>query len=168
MRKHLQRDFTAIYHFDLKGNVRKNPKLSGTQYNVFGIQVGVGISILVRHQRVPWSMAHGRLMEPAKYVSYAAVEADVPRLAKLAAIAKTGTLTKVKWAKLKPDDRGNWLLGKADDDFAELVPIGTKEGKASDKQKIGRRHISHVFARCVDQPRRSRLWLQRRRGVLTP
>jgi predicted helicase len=45
MRKHLMQDFTYIYHLDLHGNVRKNPKLSGTTHNVFGIQVGVGITI---------------------------------------------------------------------------------------------------------------------------
>ena len=48
MRKHLLQDFTAIYHLDLHGNVRRNPKLSGTAHNVFGIQVGVGITIAIR------------------------------------------------------------------------------------------------------------------------
>jgi len=48
MRKHLLQDFTQIYHLDLHGNVRKNPKLSGTSHNVFGIQVGVGITIAIR------------------------------------------------------------------------------------------------------------------------
>src|SRR5204863_714789 len=47
MRKHLLDEFTTIYHLDCVGNVRKNPKLSGTTHNVFGIQVGVGITILV-------------------------------------------------------------------------------------------------------------------------
>ena len=44
MRKHLAADFDAIYILDLSGNVRKNPKLSGTTHNVFGIQVGVSIN----------------------------------------------------------------------------------------------------------------------------
>jgi predicted helicase len=48
MRKHLEQDFDAIYVLDLGGNVRKNPKLSGTTHNVFGIQVGVSINIFVR------------------------------------------------------------------------------------------------------------------------
>src|SRR5579872_1346416 len=48
MRKHLLQDFTQIYHLDFHGNVRKNPKLSGTTHNVFGIQVGVGITVAVR------------------------------------------------------------------------------------------------------------------------
>ena len=48
MRKHLADDFDAIYILDLGGNVRKNPKLSGTTHNVFGIQVGVSINFLVK------------------------------------------------------------------------------------------------------------------------
>jgi len=50
MRKHLFEDFTEIYHLDLHGNVRQNPKLSGTTHNVFGIQVGVGITLAIRKQ----------------------------------------------------------------------------------------------------------------------
>lgn len=37
MRKHLTQDFNTIYVLDLGGNVRINPKLSGTTHNVFGI-----------------------------------------------------------------------------------------------------------------------------------
>jgi len=48
MRKHLAQDFDEVYILDLGGNVRKNPKLSGTTHNVFGIQVGVSVSIFVR------------------------------------------------------------------------------------------------------------------------
>ncbi|MBW4582208.1 MAG: N-6 DNA methylase [Tildeniella nuda ZEHNDER 1965/U140] len=50
MRKNLEQDFDAIYTFDLGGNVRKNPKLSGTTHNVFGIQVGVSINIFVKKE----------------------------------------------------------------------------------------------------------------------
>lgn len=39
MRQQLEKDFDKMYVFDLGGNVRKNPKLSGTTHNVFGIQV---------------------------------------------------------------------------------------------------------------------------------
>ena len=48
MRKHIERDFDEVYVLDLGGNVRKNPKLSGTTHNVFGIQVGVSVNIFVR------------------------------------------------------------------------------------------------------------------------
>ena len=48
MRTHLSNDFSKLFLVDLGGNVRKNPKLSGTTHNVFGIQVGVCISILFK------------------------------------------------------------------------------------------------------------------------
>ncbi len=43
MRKHLLHDFTQIWHLDLGGDARE-----GEQGNVFGIKVGVGITIAVR------------------------------------------------------------------------------------------------------------------------
>ncbi len=49
MRKHMLEDFDRVYHLDLHGNVRQNPKISGTTHNVFGIQVGVGITLAVRN-----------------------------------------------------------------------------------------------------------------------
>jgi predicted helicase len=48
MRSYLEKEFSKIYVLDLGGNVRKNPKLSGTTHNVFGIQVGVSITMLVK------------------------------------------------------------------------------------------------------------------------
>jgi len=48
MRKHLLQDYDILYHLDLHGNIRQNPKLSGTKHNVFGIQVGVGITLAIR------------------------------------------------------------------------------------------------------------------------
>ena len=53
VRKHLEKDFDLIYVLDLGGNVRKNPKLSGTTHNVFGIQVGVSINLFVRKSKKP-------------------------------------------------------------------------------------------------------------------
>ena len=72
MRRHLSQDFQRIDHVDLHGNVRKNPKLSGTTHNVFGIQVGVGITIAVRrhgaaprlrYYRVPEMWRKGQKLE---------------------------------------------------------------------------------------------------------
>ncbi|HPO63857.1 MAG TPA: N-6 DNA methylase [Candidatus Kapabacteria bacterium] len=48
MRKQLAENFDKIFIYNLKGNVRQNPKISGTTHNVFGIQVGVSINILVK------------------------------------------------------------------------------------------------------------------------
>jgi predicted helicase len=51
VRKNLENDFDKVYIFDLGGNVRKNPKLSGTKNNVFGIQVGVSVNVFVKHRQ---------------------------------------------------------------------------------------------------------------------
>ncbi|MFM6205297.1 Eco57I restriction-modification methylase domain-containing protein, partial [Planktothrix sp.] len=47
-RKCISQEFSDIYVIDLGGNVRANPKLSGTVHNVFAIQTGVAIFILVK------------------------------------------------------------------------------------------------------------------------
>jgi hypothetical protein len=47
-RKTVAAEFSDIYVVDLGGDVRANPKLSGTKHNVFGIQTGVAISFMVK------------------------------------------------------------------------------------------------------------------------
>jgi predicted helicase len=63
MRKHLLADFDRIDHLDLHGNVRRNPKLSGTTHNVFGIQVGAGITLAVRKRGVARRLRYHRVPE---------------------------------------------------------------------------------------------------------
>ncbi len=54
IRRNAKTPFLRLHHecttSTLQGNVRHNPKLAGTTYNVFGIQVGVGITVGVRLQ----------------------------------------------------------------------------------------------------------------------
>ena len=50
-RKVAANEFSEIWLVDLGGNVRENPKLSGTKHNVFGIQTGVAISFMVKRAR---------------------------------------------------------------------------------------------------------------------
>jgi predicted helicase len=47
-RKIISSEFNHIYSIDLGGDVRSNPKLSGPKHNIFGIQTGVAIMILVK------------------------------------------------------------------------------------------------------------------------
>jgi predicted helicase len=51
-RKVVEKEFNQIWLIDLGGDVRDNPKLSGTTHNVFGIQTGVTVAILVRQKGV--------------------------------------------------------------------------------------------------------------------
>ena len=50
-RQTASKEFNEIRIMDLGGDVRANPKLSGTTHNVFGIQTGVAISLMVRRAK---------------------------------------------------------------------------------------------------------------------
>jgi predicted helicase len=119
MRKHLLEDFTVIYHFDLEGNVRQNPTLSGTQYNVFGIQVGVGVTIAIRT---------GRHKKPVLY--YSGVDKALRRADKLRALASHGAASTVPWQRLSPDARHTWLVPAGAEEFAAFLAIGNKVARA--------------------------------------
>jgi predicted helicase len=106
MRKHLMQDFTHIDHIDLHGNVRKNPKLSGTTHNVFGIQVGVGITVAVRCQG-------------EKRLRYHRAPEFWRKEEKLAWLSDAG----VPWRLLAPDSDRTWLIPEHSGDYAGLTPI---------------------------------------------
>jgi predicted helicase len=118
MRKHLLQDFTQIYHLDLHGNVRKNPKLSGTIHNVFGIQVGVGITIAIRTPQ-----------HSTRNLYYFRVPEYWRKTDKLGFLAKIGTIARVEWEKLEPDEKHTWLTEGIRSEFNDFLPIGTKEAK---------------------------------------
>ncbi len=120
MRKHLLQDFTRIYHLDLHGNVRQNPKLSGTTHNVFGIQVGVGITIAIRN-----SQHHTR------EIYYYRVPEFWRKTEKLAFLTQVVDFTKVEWQILQPDKYYNWLTEGLRIEFALFQPLGNKETKGN-------------------------------------
>ncbi|MGD1155984.1 MAG: type ISP restriction/modification enzyme [Terriglobia bacterium] len=121
MRKDLLGDFTNLYHLDLHGNVRRNPKLSGTTHNVFGIQVGVGITVAVRKRGTA---------NPA--LSYHRVPEDWRKEQKLQQLTSLCSVSGVAWQPLKPDTSGNWLVPEHAAEFEALVPLGSKASKAAD------------------------------------
>ncbi|MEI7924186.1 MAG: type ISP restriction/modification enzyme [Planctomycetota bacterium] len=130
MRKHLADDYDTVYHIDCRGNVRQNPELSGTAYNVFGIQVGAGITIAVRRRK-----------QRKKRIYLYQMELKWRRQAKLAwlqekAESTGGTiLAGIDWADVKPDKKHNWLTIPNADEFESFLPIGSKEAKAVDMIK---------------------------------
>ncbi|HMA35501.1 MAG TPA: type ISP restriction/modification enzyme [Chloroflexia bacterium] len=119
MRQHLLQDFTRLYVFDLGGNVRKNPKLSGSKHNVFGIQVGVAITLLVRNRQ-----------HPTPELFYTRVDEFWTREQKLEHLAATADYTQVNWQPLIPDARGTWLTAGLQADFDTFLPIASKDAKA--------------------------------------
>ena len=124
MRKELAKDFDEIYVLDLGGNVRKNPKLSGTTHNVFGVQVGVSINLFVRHGKADYTKKRNCM------IRYHAVGQDWRKEEKYNFLEAKGNVDGVNWKKLKPDDRGNWITNENDEEFEAFIPIGSKDAKA--------------------------------------
>jgi predicted helicase len=50
-RKIVADEFNDIYVVDLGGDVRVDPRLSGTKHNVFGILTGVAVSFMVKRAK---------------------------------------------------------------------------------------------------------------------
>ena len=123
MRKNLAQDFDLIYVLELGGNVRKNPKLSGTTHNVFGIQVGVSINLFIRLPKKDGGKRRAK-------IRYHAVPVDWRREQKYDFLNKAGSIAGVKWRTLHQDEKNNWLTHKNDGEFAEFVPVGCKAYKA--------------------------------------
>lgn len=128
MRKHLVNDFDLIYILDLGGNVRKNPKLSGTTHNVFGIQVGVSISFLVKKKNE----------QPPRQVKfyYSRVDEFWRKEQKYEFLSEKEHIGNVEWQEIVPDSKCNWLTAGMDESFNSFIPMGTKEAKISKSQEI--------------------------------
>ena len=118
MRRRLLDEFDKIYHLDLHGNVRKNPKLSGSTHNVFGIQVGVGITIAVRTSN------------PAeKKLYYHRVPEQWTRKEKLSFLKEKENISNIEWLELLPNSDAAWITEGLQPEFKSFIPIGTKETK---------------------------------------
>lgn len=117
MQKHLLRDFTRVYHIDLHGDVNRDRSLSGTAHNVFGIQVGVGITIAVRDERKS---------EGDHSLYYHRVPERWTRNQKLAWLAEIKDIGSVEWEIIPPH---KWLELDTAGAYNTLVPLGTKEAK---------------------------------------
>jgi predicted helicase len=107
MRKHLARDFEQIIHLDLHGNVRRNPKLSGTTHNVFGIQVGVGITPAIKKRDLARSIQYFRVPEMWR------------KREKLDFIASG----EIPWRTVEPDARHSWIVAKNAVEYSALTSL---------------------------------------------
>ena len=110
-------EFTDIYVLDLSSDVRRNPKISGTTHNVFGIQTGVAIGFFVR--------------EKAKLgdcgVHYARRE-DAELATDKLAFLRDATIEGINFEFIVPDAGSNWL-DQSDSDFDQLVAVADRQTK---------------------------------------
>jgi predicted helicase len=119
MRKHLRKDFDRISIIDLGGNVRKNPKLSGTTHNVFGIQVGVNITMMEHHA----DRADG-------YVRYTRMDEFWTRHQKYRELERLVDASSCEYSDVSDNSKNLWLTEGMADDWDEMIPLCSKEAKA--------------------------------------
>ncbi len=122
MRKHLAADFDAIYILDLSGNVRKNPKLSGTTHNVFGIQVGVSINLFVKRNTPRTSLKTAEIF-------YARVDEFWRKEEKYRYLDSKQHYQNISWQQITPDGRYTWLTEGLHPEFDTFLPMGSTKAK---------------------------------------
>ena len=128
MRKRLAEEFDAIYILDLGGNVRKNPKLSGTTHNVFGIQVGVSINFFIKKADNTNSQMQ---------IFYACVDKFWRKEDKYNHLNSNLHYQNVEWEQMTPDKRNTWLTEGLHAEFDTFIPMGNKEMKAAKGAAMG-------------------------------
>ena len=108
-------EFTDIYVLDLGSDVRRNPKISGTTHNVFGIQTGVAIGFFVRDK--------AKIGECGIY--YARRE-DAELATDKLAYLRGAALDTIEFESIAPDKRNDWL-NQSNSDFERLLPIADRD-----------------------------------------
>ncbi|MFZ1398751.1 MAG: type ISP restriction/modification enzyme [Candidatus Promineifilaceae bacterium] len=98
-RKIVAEEFEQIYVIDLGGDVRDNPKLSGTTHNVFGIQTGVAICFMIRKE--------GKKDTPCKIWYFRRPEFELAR-DKLNFLASV-TFNSLEFQLVKPSKNYYWI-----------------------------------------------------------
>ena len=125
MRKHLSEEFNTLYVLDLGGNVRKGQS-GGT--NVFGIQVGVSINLLVKSGR-NGGMSQERIL-------YNDETADMSKARTFAFLDANRHIGNLEWQELTPDEQYTWLTKGLHADFDTFIPVGSKEAKSGKLEEV--------------------------------
>lgn len=142
-RKTVAQEFSDIYVVDLGGDVRANPKLSGTKHNVFGIQTGVAISFMVKRASGSKDKTPARVF----YVRRPEMESAEEKLTFFASHPMRG----LDFDEVQPDKAGNWV-NLTNNDFDTLLPLVSKETKAA-KTAGKERALFKLFTNGVNTAR---------------
>lgn len=125
MRKCLVEEFSNLYVFNLRGDIRKNMLSKGLAkegQNIFGSgsMAGIAIAVLVKN---PTSTTRGEIY-------YRDIGADLGSIEKLGLISQFGSIDGVpSWKVITPDEHGDWL-SQRDESFEQYMSLGDKKNKA--------------------------------------
>ncbi len=126
-RKIIEKEFSSIWVFNLRGNARTSGELRRKERgNVFagGSQNPIAITLLVKNPRSKSEKA---------VIRYSEVEDYMTREQKLALVSKFAILDhpEMRWETLQPNQHGEWL-NQRNDLFDDLIPLGDKEHNADE------------------------------------
>jgi predicted helicase len=119
-RRTVTQEFNEIHLVDLGGDIRANPKLSGTTHNVFGIQTGVAIAFMVRKAKQKGCRIF--------YSRRPELELAEEKLSWLA----SSKLSAVKAQEIQSTVSSVWINQGAIE-FEELLPLASKQAKSGAK-----------------------------------
>ncbi len=127
MREHLAKDYDKIWILNLGGNVRKNPKLSGTTHNVFGIQIGVSINLLVAKR--------GSESKQKSSIHIASTGEGWRREEKYRHLDFGRCVSGLQWRSFRGDRRAPWNLECSNAEFHEFLPLLDKMSTSKEKPR---------------------------------
>ena len=133
-------EFSDIYVLDLGSDVRRNPKISGTTHNVFGIQTGVAIGFFVRQA--------GKLGDIN--VHYACREDEELATDKLAYL-RNAALEDIEFDLIVPDAKSNWF-DQSDSGFDQLIPVANRQTKLA-RNSVGEQAVFGLYSAGVNTSR---------------
>jgi predicted helicase len=124
-RKCLEREFSKIYVFDLRGKIigLRGEKQKREGGNIFNITTGVAIVILAKDPGSPNSRAS---------IKYYSIDDYMSRKEKLARIKELANISGIsKWQTIVPNAEGDWLEQRSTmfSSDPSLIPLGDKKDK---------------------------------------
>ena len=165
-RKIAASEFNHIYIVDLGGDIRANPKLSGTKNNVFGIQTGVAIMFLIKKDNLyeaqtkkefkelkrDFPIAEEPVLEyrNKKYYSVETTRIYYVRRPEMDTIEDKLTwlyesrMGAIDFEQIIPDKNHNWI-NQSENNWDKLLPLIDKEAKSGKTEEA----IFKLFSRGI-------------------
>ena len=144
IRARLKEEFTDVYCFDLRGNVKNVEKWKEEGGKIFGSGSTVGTAILIL------------IKNPNKIecnVHYKDIGNYLTREEKLKIIERFSSIENIDWQNITPDTYNDWIeqRGLKSKSWKKLLPIGSKEGKAGKDNRVVFRNYSRGLVTGRDQ-----------------
>src|SRR5690606_15789435 len=122
----LEKEFTSIWVFNLRGNQRTSGELSrkeGGKIFGSGSRTPISITLLVKNPEKKPDKANIHYHDIGDYLD---------REQKLKIIKKYGSVSnpEMKWVNLQPNEHGDWLCQR-NDLFSTFIVLGDKDDKSN-------------------------------------